>query len=73
MYTVPTAGLSPQTPPRPQEDSALSKRDGSSPWRVGLMFCGIRGSDGMWLGYRGREREAELSAASGTGRVVLKV
>jgi hypothetical protein len=37
------------------------------------MFCGIRGSDGMWLGYRGREREAELSAASGTGRVVLKV
>lgn len=36
------------------------------------MFCGIRGSDRMWLGFRGREREAELSVVNGTGSFILK-
>lgn len=48
------------------------KRDGSSPWGFGLMFCGIRGSDRMWLACS-RKRETELSAASGIGCFMLKV
>lgn len=49
------------------------KRDGSSPWGFGLMFCGIRGSDGMWQGYRGRAREAELSTANGVDHFTIKI